>query len=62
MDDYEMLQDYPDILTPQEVMEILGIHRGKFYELVNSGELLARQIGKKGWRVTKVNLIKFVEK
>ena len=56
-----MLQDYPDILTPQEVMEILGIHRGKFYELVNSGELPARQIGKKGWRVTKVNLLRFVD-
>lgn len=55
-----MLEEYPDILTPAETMEIMGIGRSMFYKLVGSGELPAKRVGNKIWRITKVDLIKYI--
>lgn len=57
---FEMLADYPDILKPAEVMEILGIRKNLFYELVNDGRLKASKIGKI-WRIPKTSIFQFMK-
>lgn len=39
-----MLKEYPDILTPKEAMEILGIGKNFFYKLLKDGEIPAKRI------------------
>lgn len=55
-----MLQEYPDILTPKEVMEILGIGKNLLYELLKDGEIPAKRVGGKMWRITKKDLIQYI--
>ena len=55
-----MLEDYPDILTPQEAMEILGIGKNLFYKLLKKGTIPAKRVGGKIWRITKKDLINFI--
>ena len=54
-----MFTDYGDILTVQEIMEILFVGKNTVYELLNSGELKGFRIGKT-WRVTKESLENFI--
>lgn len=58
--EYGMLEGYPDIMLPTECMEALGIGRTMFYKLVGSGELPAKRIGNKIWRIAKVDLIAYM--
>ena len=53
-----MLEEYPDILTPQEAMEILGIGKNLFYRLLKDGTIPAKRIGGKVWRIAKKELIR----
>ena len=55
-----MLEDYPDVLTPPEVMEILGIGRNLLYQFMQDGTIPAFRMGKKKWRVLKRDLIVYV--
>lgn len=55
-----MLEEYPDILTPQEAMEILGIGKNLFYRLLKDGTIPAKRIGNKMWRITKENLKNYI--
>ena len=57
-----MLEDYPDILTPKEVMEILGISKNTLYQLINNQAIPATRLGRKLWRIQKQALMKFLEK
>ncbi len=57
-----MLKDYPDVLTPPEVMEILGIGRNLLYQSMQDGTIPAFRTGKKMWRVLKKDLIEYVER
>ncbi len=57
-----MLEDYPDILTPKEVMEILGISKNTLYQLINNGEIPGTRLGRKLWRIQKQALLDFLEK
>ena len=41
-----MLNDYPDILTVEQLSEILGIGINAAYRLVNDGTIGCRRIGK----------------
>jgi len=52
-----MLEDYPDILTPKEVMEILGISKNLMYKMIQTGEIPAFKIGNKLWRIRKRDLM-----
>ena len=52
-----MLEEYPDILTSKEVMEILAISKELLYKLVNSKQLPAYRLGDKSWRINKTSLI-----
>ncbi|HCT64746.1 MAG TPA: DNA-binding protein [Lachnospiraceae bacterium] len=55
-----MLEDYPDILTPKEVMEILGISKNTLYQLINNREIPATRLGRKLWRIQKQALLDFL--
>lgn len=54
-----MLNSYPDILTIDEVMEILYIGRNTFYKLLETKKLRGFKVGR-SWRITKQELIKFL--
>ena len=56
-----MLQEYPDILTPKEAMEILGIGKNLFYQLLKDGEIPAKRIRNKMWRIAKKDLIHYIK-
>ena len=42
-----MFKDYPDMLTPREAMEALGIGKTTMYRLLNTGEIKATRVGGK---------------
>lgn len=56
-----MLQEYPDILTPKEAMEILGIGKNLLYGLLKDGDIPAKQIRGKMWRIAKKDLIHYIQ-
>lgn len=56
-----MLEEYPDVLSINETMEILGISRNLLYDLIHTGAIPALRIGKKLWRINKQALIKYIE-
>lgn len=49
------MEDFPDILTPYDVMGILGIGKNKTYELLNQGIIKGTRLGKI-WRIPKAAL------
>lgn len=49
----------PSILTPLEVMDLLGVGKNTIYRLLNSGELQGFRIGR-GWRITEESLREFM--
>lgn len=55
-----MLEEYPDILTPQEAMEILGIGKNLFYKLLKDKNIPAKRVGGKMWRIAKKDLISYI--
>lgn len=52
-------EQLPAILTPIEVMDILGIGKNTVYHLLNSGTLKGFRIGR-SWRVTGNALEEFL--
>lgn len=54
-----MFEDYPDILTIQELREILYIGRNRAYALLESGALRGIKVGR-SWRVSKDELLRYV--
>ncbi|MBR4959334.1 MAG: helix-turn-helix domain-containing protein [Clostridia bacterium] len=55
-----MLEKYPDVLTPDHVIEILNIGRNKVYEMLNNGTIKSIRIGRKH-RIPKKILIEYLE-
>lgn len=55
-----MLENYPEVLTFQEVQEILRLGRPTVLALLESGSIQAKHIGKSGWRIPKKNLIDYL--
>lgn len=55
-----MLDEYPDILTPYEAMEILGIGKNLFYRLIKDGTIPAKRVGGKMWRIVKREIIRYI--
>ncbi len=53
------INDYPDVLMPEEVMAILGIGKNKIYKLLQSGELQSLKIGK-SYRIPKSYLLDYI--
>jgi len=54
------LNDYPDVLTPEEAMCVLSIGRNKIYELLQSGQLPSIRVGKL-YRIPKCGLFTYFE-
>lgn len=59
-DDESMLAEYPDILTPHEAMEILGIGKNLFYRLLQDGTIPAKRVGGKIWRIAKKEIVRYI--
>ena len=43
-------EELPIVLTPAEVMDILGVGKNTIYRLLNSGELHGVRVGR-SWRI-----------
>lgn len=56
-----MFDEYPDILTVQQLMCALGIGRNKAYDMLKHNQIRNIKIGKK-YKVPKSCLIEFVYK
>lgn len=54
------LSDYNDILTLNELQEILVIGKNKAYELCKSGKIKAFRVDK-GWRIPKSSVEDFIK-
>ena len=55
-----MLDDYSDILTCEEVREILYTGKNTLYTLLSTGKLRGFRVGKK-WRITKLALYEYIK-
>lgn len=54
-----MLSDYNDILSVNDVCEVLFIGKNRTYELLNAGLLKGFRIGR-SWRIPKKNLETYI--
>jgi len=54
-----MFEQYPDLLTVAEVMEILRLGRRSVYQLIEDGTLAARKMAGK-YRIPKRNLVQII--
>jgi excisionase family DNA binding protein len=54
-----MFDNYDEILTLEQLMEVLCIGRNTAYTLLNSGQIKGFKLGNK-WRIPKVNLGKYI--
>lgn len=56
-----MFKDYPEILTPKDCMQALGVGKNTIYHLLNTGELKATRAGSKIWRIPRKNLNEYIK-
>ena len=54
-----MLENYDEILKPDEVCEILLIGKNTLYNLLNTKELIGYRSGR-NWHITKQALINYI--
>ena len=54
-----MFNDYPDILTVEQLAELLHISRNSAYKLVRSNAIVTTKIGRQ-IRITKTALLAFL--
>lgn len=55
-----MLRDYPDVLTPEQVAEALGISRKSVYRLLRERTIGSKHIGTK-YLIPKRCLVDYLE-
>lgn len=53
------INDYPDVLKPEDVMTILGIGKNTVYRMLKSGELKSIKVGKQ-YRIPKKYLLQYL--
>lgn len=53
------INDYPDVLTPEETMAVLNIGKNSIYKLLQTGELKSIKIGKQ-YRIPKKYLLQYI--
>ena len=58
-EEWIMFDQYPDVVTIEELQEMLGIGRGLAYDLVNSGKIKGVKVGR-GWRIGKKAVEQFM--
>lgn len=54
------LDDYPDVLLPEECMAVLSVGRNTMYTLLKNGTLPSVRVGKQ-YRIPKVHLKHYLE-
>ena len=54
-----MFEEYPDILTAEEVAEALRVGYNALYELLNEGKVRAYKNGRV-WRIPKESIKKYI--
>ena len=54
------LDSFHNLMTPLEVMDILGVGKNTVYRLLNSGELPAVRIGR-SWKIPETSLRAFID-
>lgn len=54
------LEDYPDVLTPYDTRNILGIGRDKMYEMLQVGTISSLRVGRK-YLIPKFALLRYLE-
>lgn len=54
-----MLTEYPDLLSAEDVVKILGVSRQYVYQMINDGYLFGIKIGK-AYKVSKIKLIEYL--
>ena len=57
-----MFEEYGDLLTPEECIEILQVGKNQVYSLLISGEIKAFKIGARKWKIPKESLILYIRK
>ena len=53
------LSEYPDILTVDEVSELLGVSTKTVYKLLKEGQIEKRAVGR-AFRIPKINVTDFL--
>ena len=53
-----MFSEYPDIVTIEDIQEMLGISRHFAYKLITDGYIHGRKIGS-GYKIPKINVINY---
>lgn len=56
-----MLEEYHDVLDTADICTILRIGRKTAYQLLNSGEIPCKRIGRK-YKISKASLIEYLQK
>lgn len=57
----EIFKDYPDVVSVEQLMEMLQIGQVLAYKLVKSGAIKSRKIGRE-YKIPKVNVIAYLNK
>lgn len=55
-----MFAEFPDVVTPKQLQEMLGIGRSKTYSLLRTGTIKSKKIDRI-YKIAKVNVIKYLE-
>lgn len=56
----ELFEDYPDVLTVQQVRQALGIGRVGVYKLLDGGNIRCFKIGN-AYKIPKTAIIEYIE-
>ncbi len=57
----EMFKNYPDVVSVEQLQEMLQIGQVLAYKLVKSGEIKARKVGRE-YKIPKKNVIEYLIK
>ena len=57
----EIFKDYPDVVSVEQLMELLQIGQVLAYKLVKSGAIKSRKVGRE-YKIPKVNVIAYLNK
>lgn len=56
----KMFTEYDDVVTPQELQQMLKLGRTKTYSLLKQGKIKSKRIDRE-YRIRKVDIIKYLE-
>jgi excisionase family DNA binding protein len=56
----EIFKDYPDVVTPEDVQNMLHIGRNRVYELLKTNAIKSIKVGKK-YIIPKKSVINFLQ-